>query len=89
MADDLIIPGTQYVDLVGWDPLIMKFCELFGDATQLHPSRLASGWLSDAASGNQPLPGHAAWHSRSGETSSPRRAMIIARRGEVGVARGH
>ncbi|MFE7798616.1 flavin reductase family protein [Nocardia sp. NPDC057440] len=44
VADDLVIPGTQYVDPVGWDPLIMKFCEFFGDSAQLHPSRLAGAW---------------------------------------------
>jgi flavin reductase (DIM6/NTAB) family NADH-FMN oxidoreductase RutF len=42
--DSLVIPGTRHVDPVGWDPLIMKFCEFFGDGTQLHPSRLAEAW---------------------------------------------
>ena len=27
-----------------WDPLIMKFCEFFGGAENLRPSRLAAGW---------------------------------------------
>jgi flavin reductase (DIM6/NTAB) family NADH-FMN oxidoreductase RutF len=40
----LIIPGTHYVDPVGWDPLIMKFCEFFGGGGNVHPSRLAAGW---------------------------------------------
>lgn len=40
----LIIPGTQHVDPVGWDPLIMKFCEFFGGGEGVHPSRLAAGW---------------------------------------------
>ncbi|MEU7144407.1 flavin reductase family protein [Nocardia sp. NPDC046473] len=44
VADELIIPGTAHVDPVGWDPLIMKFCEFFGDGTQVHPSRLATAW---------------------------------------------
>lgn len=44
VADDLIIPGTSYVDPVKWDPLIMKFCEFFGDGVNVHPSRLAEGW---------------------------------------------
>ncbi|MFD1939474.1 MULTISPECIES: flavin reductase family protein [Nonomuraea] len=42
--ESLIIPGTQYVDPVGWDPLIMKFCEFFGGAENVHPSKLAKGW---------------------------------------------
>jgi flavin reductase (DIM6/NTAB) family NADH-FMN oxidoreductase RutF len=44
VADELIIPGTRYVDPVGWDPLIMKFCEFFGDGRNIYPSRLAEGW---------------------------------------------
>jgi flavin reductase (DIM6/NTAB) family NADH-FMN oxidoreductase RutF len=40
----VIIPGTQYVDPVGWDPLIMKFCEFFGGGSNVYPSRLAAGW---------------------------------------------
>jgi flavin reductase (DIM6/NTAB) family NADH-FMN oxidoreductase RutF len=44
VAEDLIIPGTHYIDPVAWDPLIMKFCEFFGDAHAVHPSRLAAGW---------------------------------------------
>jgi flavin reductase (DIM6/NTAB) family NADH-FMN oxidoreductase RutF len=42
--DDLVIPGTHHVDPVRWDPLIMKFCEFFGGARTVHPSRLAAGW---------------------------------------------
>lgn len=37
-------PGTHYVDPLGWDPLIMKFCEFFGGGQNVHPSRLADGW---------------------------------------------
>lgn len=40
----LVIPGTRYVDPLGWDPLIMKFCEFFGGGRNVHPSRLAEGW---------------------------------------------
>jgi len=40
----LIIPGTQHIDPLRWDPLIMKFCEFFGDGVQVHPSRLAEAW---------------------------------------------
>jgi flavin reductase (DIM6/NTAB) family NADH-FMN oxidoreductase RutF len=44
VEEELVIPGTHYVDPVGWDPLIMKFCEFFGGGTNVHPSRLAAGW---------------------------------------------
>lgn len=44
VAEELVIPGTHHVDPVGWDPLIMKFCEFFGGGATVHPSRLADGW---------------------------------------------
>ncbi|WP_329566119.1 flavin reductase family protein [Kitasatospora sp. NBC_01266] len=44
VAAELVIPGTGYVDPIGWDPLIMKFCEFFGGGANLRPSRLAEGW---------------------------------------------
>lgn len=44
VEEDLIIPGTHYVDPLRWDPLIMKFCEFFGGGQNVHPSRLAEGW---------------------------------------------
>ncbi|PYC79515.1 flavin reductase [Streptomyces tateyamensis] len=44
VEEKLVIPGTHYVDPLGWDPLIMKFCEFFGGGANLHPSRLAEGW---------------------------------------------
>jgi flavin reductase (DIM6/NTAB) family NADH-FMN oxidoreductase RutF len=44
VEERLVIPGTHYVDPVGWHPLIMKFCEFFGGGDNLHPSRLAGGW---------------------------------------------
>ncbi len=44
VLDDLVIPGTAYVDPLRWDPLIMKFCDFFGNAESLHPSRLADSW---------------------------------------------
>ena len=36
--------GTDHVDPQAWDPLIMKFCDFFGDGQPLVPSRLAAGW---------------------------------------------
>jgi flavin reductase (DIM6/NTAB) family NADH-FMN oxidoreductase RutF len=44
VEEGLIIPGTHYVDPIGWDPLIMKFCEFFGGGVNVYPSRLAEGW---------------------------------------------
>jgi flavin reductase (DIM6/NTAB) family NADH-FMN oxidoreductase RutF len=44
VEEGLIIPGTRYVDPIGWDPLIMKFCEFFGGGENVYPSRLAEGW---------------------------------------------
>lgn len=44
VEEDLVIPGTHYVDPLGWDPLIMKFCEFFGGGQNVHPSRLSGGW---------------------------------------------
>jgi flavin reductase (DIM6/NTAB) family NADH-FMN oxidoreductase RutF len=42
--EQLIVPDTEHIDPLKWDPLIMKFCEFFGDGTQVHPSRLAEAW---------------------------------------------
>jgi flavin reductase (DIM6/NTAB) family NADH-FMN oxidoreductase RutF len=44
VEEDLLVPGTHYVDPLKWDPLIMKFCEFFGGGVTVHPSRLAAGW---------------------------------------------
>jgi flavin reductase (DIM6/NTAB) family NADH-FMN oxidoreductase RutF len=44
VEEELVIPGTHYVDPRGWDPLIMKFCEFFGGGRNVHPSKLAEGW---------------------------------------------
>ncbi len=44
VAKKLLLPGTSYVDPMGWDPLIMKFTEFFGNARNVYPSRLAAGW---------------------------------------------
>jgi flavin reductase (DIM6/NTAB) family NADH-FMN oxidoreductase RutF len=44
VAEELVIPDTHYVDPVGWDPLIMKFCEFFGGGSAVRPSRLAGAW---------------------------------------------
>jgi flavin reductase (DIM6/NTAB) family NADH-FMN oxidoreductase RutF len=44
VEERLLIPGTDYVDPVGWDPLIMKFCEFFGGGENLRPSALAAAW---------------------------------------------
>ncbi|MFC9973047.1 flavin reductase family protein [Spirillospora sp. NPDC127200] len=44
VEEELVIPGTHHVDPLGWDPLIMKFCEFFGEGRVVHSSRLAEGW---------------------------------------------
>ncbi len=44
VVEELVIPGTHYVDPDAWDPLIMKFCEFYGGGVNAHPSRLAVGW---------------------------------------------
>lgn len=53
VAEDLLLPGTDYVDPLRWDPLIMKFCEYFGAAENLRPSRLAAGWRLPHANGRR------------------------------------
>jgi hypothetical protein len=40
----LVVPGTQHIDPLGWQPLIMKFCDFFGAGPRVHPSRLARAW---------------------------------------------
>jgi flavin reductase (DIM6/NTAB) family NADH-FMN oxidoreductase RutF len=42
--ESLVVPGTAHVDPDAWDPLIMKFCEFFGEGARLQPSRLAVAW---------------------------------------------
>jgi flavin reductase (DIM6/NTAB) family NADH-FMN oxidoreductase RutF len=42
--EQLIVPDTQHIDPLRWDPLIMKFCEFFGGGVQVRPSRLAEAW---------------------------------------------
>lgn len=54
--ESILIPGTAYVDPQKWDPLIMKFCDFFGDARPLTPSRLAKGW---SMPGRMTAPGRA------------------------------
>lgn len=44
VEEDLVMPGTHYVDPDAWDPLIMKFCEFYGGGSNLRSSRLADGW---------------------------------------------
>jgi flavin reductase (DIM6/NTAB) family NADH-FMN oxidoreductase RutF len=44
VQEELLVPGTGYVDPLRWDPLIMKFTEFFGGGVNVHGSRLAAGW---------------------------------------------
>jgi flavin reductase (DIM6/NTAB) family NADH-FMN oxidoreductase RutF len=48
--EEILVTGSdghysdQYIDPERWDPLIMKFCEFYGEGRNVAPSRLASGW---------------------------------------------
>ena len=42
--EDILIPGTHYIDPLKWDPLIMKFTEFFGRGVNLRPSTLPRGF---------------------------------------------
>ncbi|GAA2285454.1 flavin reductase family protein [Glycomyces scopariae] len=42
--DSLLVPGTAYVDPIAWDPMMMKFCDYFGEARHLRDSTLAANW---------------------------------------------
>ena len=44
VEEELLVPGTSYVDPDRWDPLVMKFCEYYGGATNVRESSLARGW---------------------------------------------
>jgi flavin reductase (DIM6/NTAB) family NADH-FMN oxidoreductase RutF len=44
VAEAVLLPESDHVDPQAWDPLIMKFCDFFGDGRPLMPSRLAAGW---------------------------------------------
>jgi flavin reductase (DIM6/NTAB) family NADH-FMN oxidoreductase RutF len=45
VEESLLVPGKpRYIDPDMWDPLIMKFCEFYGDGQNMHGSRLAQGW---------------------------------------------
>jgi flavin reductase (DIM6/NTAB) family NADH-FMN oxidoreductase RutF len=42
--DAVRLSGSDHIDPLAWDPLIMKFCDFFGGSQPLVPSRLAAGW---------------------------------------------
>ncbi|MFF1542615.1 flavin reductase family protein [Streptomyces sp. NPDC058291] len=45
VEEELLVPGNQrHIDPDRWDPLVMKFCEYYGDGRHLRPSRLATAW---------------------------------------------
>jgi flavin reductase (DIM6/NTAB) family NADH-FMN oxidoreductase RutF len=44
VAEELRVPGTHHIDADAWDPLIMKFCDFYGDGVNLRSSRLADAW---------------------------------------------
>lgn len=42
---NIVVAGSdRHIDPERWDPLIMKFCHLYGRATNVSPSRLADAW---------------------------------------------
>lgn len=53
VEEDLVVPGTHYVDADAWDPLIMKFCEFYGEGRNLQDSRLAQAWNIPRKSASQ------------------------------------
>ncbi len=51
VSEEILIPGTaNHIDPEVWNPLIMSFCEFFGLAGKLRPSRLAAAFFPDRAS---------------------------------------
>jgi flavin reductase (DIM6/NTAB) family NADH-FMN oxidoreductase RutF len=44
VEDALRVPGTDHIDPEAWDPLMMKFCDLYGGGSSVRPSRLAEAW---------------------------------------------
>lgn len=45
VEEALLVPDNhRHIDADRWDPLIMKFCELYGNGQNLHPSELATAW---------------------------------------------
>jgi flavin reductase (DIM6/NTAB) family NADH-FMN oxidoreductase RutF len=44
VEEGLVLPDGRHIDTVAWDPLIMKFCDFFGRASNLRSSRLAHAW---------------------------------------------
>lgn len=45
VEESLLVDGTDaHIDPERWDPLIMKFCEYYGQGANLAPSSLARGW---------------------------------------------
>lgn len=57
VAERVRIPGTNYVDPRAWDPLIMKFCDFFGQGKPLSTSRLAEGWEMPGRNAARPAAG--------------------------------
>lgn len=45
VEEGIMVEGSdRHIDPERWDPLIMKFCELYGGGRNLRSSRLATGW---------------------------------------------
>lgn len=58
VEENLLVPNnSRYIDADKWDPLIMKFCEFYGDGRNLHSSKLADGWSMPRRQSYAPFPG--------------------------------
>ena len=42
--DMLVVGSDRHIDPEQWDPLLMKFTHFYGQARNVHPSRLAEAW---------------------------------------------
>lgn len=82
--DDLLVPGTAYVDPQRWYPLIMKFCEFFGGGVNVHPSRLSESWQLP----HQLAPALADRFSRAGADAGRPRADRVRARGSAAARTG-
>jgi hypothetical protein len=52
-AEDILVPGHDtHIDPDRWRPLVMSFCEFYGLAGKLHPSRLATAYAPGAEGGS-------------------------------------
>jgi hypothetical protein len=74
--EQLIVPGTEHIDPLRWDPLIMKFCDFFGGGSHVRTSRLPRpgrylrARSPDSAVGASAHPAHQSSHTPLTRTGS-------------------